>query len=114
MNVRRIRANDSTLRLVFHARSIHEGKGAEEESIRALAWVWTHHPRTFLANLHILVDPTCKRDRSKARDEAKGKRLAEKALKDGKVVALNEDGSMEVDEEEPMEYPARPHGTYKE
>lgn len=99
----------STVKLIFHARSIHEGKGAEEESFQALAWLWQHHPRTFLANLHMLVDPTCKRDRSKVRDEAKAKRLAEQALKRGKVP---EDEVMA--EEDPIEYPSRPHGTYKE
>jgi hypothetical protein len=36
------------MKIVFHARSIHEGKGFEEGFFRAMAWVFEHHPKTLL------------------------------------------------------------------
>lgn len=42
-------ANRSTLRIIFHARSIHEGKGSKTAFFRCVAWLWNNHPRTLLA-----------------------------------------------------------------
>jgi len=92
----------------------------EEETFKALAWVWDNHPRTLLANLHLLVDPTCKRHKSKAREEAKEKQKVEKALRTGiNPISIGDDDKMEVEVpgeevEVEQEYPPRPHGAYKE
>ncbi|KAK4687558.1 hypothetical protein P7C73_g2568, partial [Tremellales sp. Uapishka_1] len=112
----------STLKVIFHARSIHEGKGYKDGAFRALAWVWEKHPRTLLANLHLLVDETCARPRSKKRDAEKAMN-AEQAIKKVKtgdngdrtmeVLMLDEDGEV-VDEEVKPEYPPRPHGSFND
>lgn len=39
----------STLKIIFQARSIHEGKGYKKGFFRCAAWLWENHPRTFLA-----------------------------------------------------------------
>lgn len=109
----------STFQIILQGRSIHEGKSMEEETLKALAWVWDNHPRTLIANLHLLVEPTCKRHKSKAREEAKAKHKVEKALKTGvDAISIGDDGKMEVetseDDEAEKVYPPRPHGAYKE
>ncbi|KAL1407488.1 hypothetical protein Q8F55_006921 [Vanrija albida] len=97
----------ATLKIVFQARSIHEGKGSKVLFFRCLTWLWEHHPRTMIANLRLIVEPTCDRPRSKKRDEAKAKRELEK--NDG-VEVLGDDGDVEKEKE--PEYPPRPHGSY--
>ena len=97
----------ATLKIVFQARSIHEGKGFKAGFFRCAAWLWENHPRTLLANLHMLVDPTCERKRSKKRDAAKAER--ERAANNG-IETLGDDG--EVEENEEPEYPPRPHGSF--
>ena len=121
----------STMQIIIHARSIHEGKGMEDMFYRCMAWVWAHHPRTMLAkcaiphnnlsstdahySLHLITDPTCVRDRSKARDEAKAERDLERRVRyDLGVLALDADGNVEVPHEEKEKYPPRPHGCFKE
>lgn len=110
----------STVQIILQGRSIHEGKSMEEETYTAFAWMWDNHPRTLLANLHLLVEPTCKRLKSKAREEAKEKRALEKALSTGvDIISIDDDDKMEVEaadeqDEQEQEYPARPHGAYKE
>ncbi|KAI0260691.1 hypothetical protein BC834DRAFT_973285 [Gloeopeniophorella convolvens] len=49
-----------TLRLIWNARSIHDGKGDKELFYRAFGWLYEHHPRTAIANLSQLVAPVCK------------------------------------------------------
>lgn len=39
----------ATLKIVFQARSIHEGKGSKTLFFRCLTWLWEHHPRTMIA-----------------------------------------------------------------
>ena len=61
-------------------------------------------------SLHIIVDPTCDRQRDKERDAELAKKKLEKKGKDDM-------GVMELDEEdteEPKVYPPRPHGCYDE
>ncbi|THU86326.1 hypothetical protein K435DRAFT_731562 [Dendrothele bispora CBS 962.96] len=48
-----------TLRLIWQLRSIHDGKGEKEAFYRAFGWLYEHHPRTAVANLHMLVSPVC-------------------------------------------------------
>ncbi|KIJ13342.1 hypothetical protein PAXINDRAFT_81425 [Paxillus involutus ATCC 200175] len=50
-----------TLRIIWNARSIHDGKGDKEVFYRAFGWLFENHPRTALVNLHCLVDPMCPR-----------------------------------------------------
>jgi hypothetical protein len=61
-------------------------------------------------SLHLIVDPTCDRQRNKERDAEIAKRKLENKGKDDM-------GVMELDDEdgeEPKVYPARPHGCYDE
>ncbi|KAK7471935.1 hypothetical protein VKT23_000041 [Stygiomarasmius scandens] len=48
-----------TLRLIWQLRSIHDGKGETEAFYRAFGWLYDHHPRTAISNLHMLVSPVC-------------------------------------------------------
>ncbi|BEJ15868.1 hypothetical protein CspHIS471_0504730 [Cutaneotrichosporon sp. HIS471] len=92
---------DKTLRIIFHTRSIHEGKGLRVPFFNCVAWLWDNHPRTLLANLRLIVEPTCERARPKKTDAAK-------AEANNNVMVLDEDGEPE---KEP-EYPPRPHGSF--
>ncbi|BEJ00751.1 hypothetical protein CcaverHIS631_0506080 [Cutaneotrichosporon cavernicola] len=92
---------DKTLRIIFHTRSIHEGKGLRVPFFNCVAWLWDNHPRTLLANLRLIVEPTCERARPKKKDAAK-------AEANNNVMTLDEDGEPE---KEPG-YPPRPHGSF--
>ncbi|KAJ3872739.1 hypothetical protein F5051DRAFT_444905 [Lentinula edodes] len=48
-----------TLRLIWQLRSIHDGKSQKEGFYRAFGWLYKKHPRTAIANLHMLVRPVC-------------------------------------------------------
>ncbi|KAL1413000.1 hypothetical protein Q8F55_000749 [Vanrija albida] len=98
---------ETTLRIILHTRSIHEGKGFKNGLFRAVAWLYEKHPRTLFANLHLVIDPTCERERSVKRDAAKAER--KRAANKG-VETLDDDGDVEKDEE--PEYPPRPHGSF--
>ncbi|EPS98355.1 hypothetical protein FOMPIDRAFT_42401 [Fomitopsis schrenkii] len=52
-----------TLRIIWNARSIHDGKGEREVFYQAFGWLYEHHPRTAIANLPRLVEPLCTRPR---------------------------------------------------
>ncbi|TXT15922.1 hypothetical protein VHUM_00425 [Vanrija humicola] len=98
---------ETTLRIILHARSIHEGKGFKTGFFRSVAWLYENHPRTLFANLHLIVDPTCERERSVKRDAAKAER--KRAANNG-VEVLGDDGDVEKAAE--PEYPPRPHGSF--
>jgi hypothetical protein len=51
-----------TLHIIFYARSIHRGKSAKASFFNAFCWLLQHHPRTALANLHVLIDGTVRTD----------------------------------------------------
>ncbi|WWC63850.1 uncharacterized protein I303_106455 [Kwoniella dejecticola CBS 10117] len=105
----------ATIKLIFQCRSIHEGKGWREGFYRALAWVWDNHPRTLLENLHVIVDPTCERPRDLKRDADKKKRReAAAGASDDGILELDDEGSIDIPTEEEEQYPARPHGTFKD
>ncbi|KIJ13353.1 hypothetical protein PAXINDRAFT_13917 [Paxillus involutus ATCC 200175] len=59
-----------TLRIIWNARSIHDGKGDKELFDRAFGWLYENHPRTAVVNLHCLVDPMW--PRSSPKGGAKG------------------------------------------
>ncbi|KAH9969826.1 hypothetical protein BC827DRAFT_36870 [Russula dissimulans] len=48
-----------TLRIIWNARSIHDGKGDKELFYMCFGWLYEHHPRTAIANLSQLVAPVC-------------------------------------------------------
>lgn len=52
-----------TLRIIWSLRSIHDGKADKELFYMAFGWLFEHHPRTALSNLHLLVEPVCTRTR---------------------------------------------------
>ncbi|KIK96089.1 hypothetical protein PAXRUDRAFT_32596 [Paxillus rubicundulus Ve08.2h10] len=62
-----------TLRIIWNARSILDGKGDKELFYRAFGWLFENHPRTAIVNLHCLVDPMCPRPSPKggSKDGAK-------------------------------------------
>jgi hypothetical protein len=67
----------------------------------------------------MIVRPTCIRHRSKKRDEAKAEQDAGRAETKADQEyrgprVLGEDGDVEVIEEEKLEYPSRPHGSFDE
>ncbi|KAJ7614158.1 hypothetical protein FB45DRAFT_262667 [Roridomyces roridus] len=47
------------LKLIWNVRSIHEGKAQKKVFYRAFGWLYDNHPRTAIANLHLLVTPVC-------------------------------------------------------
>ncbi|KAI8091202.1 uncharacterized protein B0P05DRAFT_583727 [Gilbertella persicaria] len=51
-----------TLHIIFYARSIHRGKSLGSAFFFAYCWLLLNHPRTALANLHVLVDGTVRTD----------------------------------------------------
>jgi hypothetical protein len=59
----------------------------------------------------MLVDPTCKRDRSKARDVKRAEAVSR--ANEG-IETLDEKGDIEDNLEKLPEYPPRPHGTFDE
>ncbi|KAI1845748.1 hypothetical protein JX265_000073 [Neoarthrinium moseri] len=52
---------DSTLRLIWNARSIHLGKSDKITFYRAAGWLAQHHPQTFLSNIEWLVRPVIRK-----------------------------------------------------
>ena len=48
-----------TLRIIWNLRSIHAGKSDKEGFYAVFGWLYDHHPRTAIQNLHMLVDPVC-------------------------------------------------------
>ncbi|WVQ93053.1 hypothetical protein IAU59_000117 [Kwoniella sp. CBS 9459] len=109
-------AKDSltTLKLIFQTRSIHEGKGWREGFYQCLAWVWEYHPHTLLSNLHLIVEPTCERQRDQARDAANRQRKEEAAINGEDVLDLDDEGNVDLGDSAAPEYPPRPHGSFKD
>ena len=62
----------STIRLIFHLRSIHQGRALRAEFYRAFAWLYRNHPRSAIGNLEVLVAPLiARRGRPRKSDEEK-------------------------------------------
>ncbi|KAJ2932539.1 hypothetical protein H1R20_g4568, partial [Candolleomyces eurysporus] len=51
-------AEDSnlTLRIIWASRSIPDGKGSRDAFYKAFGWLYENHPRTAIANIHLLAD----------------------------------------------------------
>ncbi|KAI8146622.1 hypothetical protein BJV82DRAFT_576163 [Fennellomyces sp. T-0311] len=45
-----------TLHIIWHSRSIHRGKSANDRFYTAFGWLLTNHPQTAIRNLHLLTD----------------------------------------------------------
>ncbi|KAI7905201.1 uncharacterized protein BX663DRAFT_502100 [Cokeromyces recurvatus] len=66
----------TTMHIIFYTRSIHRGKSLTSPFFYAYCWLLIHHPRTALANLHILIDGTIRTDaklQAKKNEERKQK-----------------------------------------
>ncbi|KAH8103615.1 hypothetical protein BXZ70DRAFT_742949 [Cristinia sonorae] len=50
----------NTLKVIWNARSIHDGKGEKEVFYGAWGWLYKNHPRTAIQNMHLLVEPSSK------------------------------------------------------
>ncbi|KAI0782955.1 hypothetical protein C8Q75DRAFT_801065 [Abortiporus biennis] len=48
-----------TLKIIWNARSIHDGKNDREVFYQAFGWLFKNHPRTAIINLPLLVKPVC-------------------------------------------------------
>ncbi|WRT69243.1 uncharacterized protein IL334_006227 [Kwoniella shivajii] len=105
----------ATLKIVYQARSIHQGKGWKDGFYRAASWIWEKHPRTLLENLHLIVDPTCERPRDAVRDakQQKQRESASAAANNG-VLDLDDEGNIDVGQGPEDQYPPRPHGSFKD
>lgn len=99
---------DLTLHILFYTRSIHRGKSAISPFCDGFCWLLQYHPRTALANLHVLVDGTI---RTNAALKAKLKEVKKK-------VEAENDGWEVMDKEEEMELLERrdfkTHGYWKD
>ncbi|KJE03332.1 hypothetical protein I311_02894 [Cryptococcus gattii NT-10] len=102
----------ATLKIIFHSRSIHEGKGFKDGFYRAMAWLWDEHPRTFIENLHLIVDHTCPPPINEKKESTKRQKREKQQLKKGDVLELNGEGDIDLGEEIPSQYSSRPHGTF--
>ncbi|TFK45139.1 hypothetical protein BDQ12DRAFT_718239 [Crucibulum laeve] len=54
-----------TMRIIWNLRSIHDGKGDKVLFYRVFGWLYRHHPRTAISNLHMLVELVCTRPKKK-------------------------------------------------
>ncbi|OAC99797.1 hypothetical protein MUCCIDRAFT_146920 [Mucor lusitanicus CBS 277.49] len=70
---------EMTLHIIFYTRSIHRGKSLGKAFFNAYSWLLLHHPRSALANIHVLIDGTVRTDAEleHARRQAKQKAQAE-------------------------------------
>ncbi|KIR68557.1 hypothetical protein I314_00978 [Cryptococcus bacillisporus CA1873] len=102
----------ATFKIIFHSRSIHEGKGFKDGFYRAMAWLWDEHPRTFIENLHLIVDHTCPPPINEKKESKKRQKREKQQLKKGDVLELNDMGDIDLGEEIPSQYSSRPHGTF--
>ncbi|KAF7334661.1 hypothetical protein MVEN_02296600 [Mycena venus] len=59
-----------TLKIVWNLRSIHEGKSERDAFYRAFGWLYDNHPRTAIMNLHLLVEPICRKSNEKSTSES--------------------------------------------
>ncbi|OXM79428.1 hypothetical protein C364_02925 [Cryptococcus neoformans Bt63] len=102
----------ATLKIIFHSRSIHEGKGFKDGFYRAMAWLWDEHPRTFIENLHLIVDHTCPPSISEKKESKKRQKREKQQLEKGHVLELDDEGGIDLGGEIPSQYSSRPHGTF--
>ncbi|KAF8341290.1 uncharacterized protein EI90DRAFT_3011918 [Cantharellus anzutake] len=58
-----------TLRIIYHLRSIHDGKSEKKGFYMAFGWLFQNHPRTAIANLSQLVEPIIDRPPKKKKKE---------------------------------------------
>ncbi|OXG82379.1 hypothetical protein C349_02975 [Cryptococcus neoformans var. grubii Br795] len=104
----------ATLKIIFHSRSIHEGKGFKDGFYRATAWLWDEHPRTFIENLHLIVDHTCPPSISEKKESKKRQKREKQQLEKGHVLELDDEGGIDLGGEIPSQYSSRPHGTFND
>jgi hypothetical protein len=101
----------TTLHIMFYARSIHRGKSAKESFLDAFCWLLQHHPRTALANLHVLIDGTVRTDA-----QLEGNRRKEKKKKqaEGEGWDVVDDDAAEVEEPLLERRDFKTHGYWKD
>ncbi|KAG8906412.1 hypothetical protein FRB99_006914 [Tulasnella sp. 403] len=96
---------ESTLRIIWNLRSIHEGKGAKYGFYRAFGWLYANHPKTAIGNLEVLVNQVIERKKKLKTDKPKDDKPA------------TDDISSEwtkVEESEDVERAGLAHGYYKD
>lgn len=85
-----------TLHIIFYMRSIHRGQRLIDGFMDAFCWLIQYHPRTALANLHVLIDGTIRTDaalmalRRRERKKAKAEREGWELMDDDKEEDLLE------------------------
>ncbi|CAO3663541.1 hypothetical protein CU097_010674 [Rhizopus azygosporus] len=84
---------DLTLHIIFYIRSIHRGQSLTAPFMSAFSWLLQYHPRTALANLHVLVDGTVRTDAAlKAQEREEYFRI--KAEKEGREYKRRDYGQL--------------------
>ncbi|CEG78905.1 hypothetical protein RMATCC62417_13441 [Rhizopus microsporus] len=87
---------EMTLHIIFYMRSIHRGQSLIDGFMDAFFWLVRYHPRTALANLHVLIDGTVRTDaalmalRRRERMKAKAEREGWELMDDDKEEELLE------------------------
>ncbi|KAG8878633.1 hypothetical protein FRB98_006022 [Tulasnella sp. 332] len=87
---------ETTLRIIWNLRSIHDGKAAKTAFYSAFGWLYAKHPKTAIANLYHLVDQVVEK---KFKPKKEGKSKEEKDGKgDTKMESADDDEWTEVKE----------------
>lgn len=92
---------ESTLKIIWNARSIHLGKSSRHAFYRAVGWLYTNHPATLIVNLPWLVRPLIPKKAPKKDEKEDGK-------KDTKEEAMHVDSDFEVIDVDEKELPGQP------
>lgn len=85
--------HQSTLKLIWNARSIHLGKSSRTTFYRAVGWLLENHPKTLLTNLPWLVRPLISKKAASAKETDVKRDTAEGA---DPVKAEDEDSDFEL------------------
>ncbi|KAG9023807.1 hypothetical protein FRB95_012468 [Tulasnella sp. JGI-2019a] len=109
---------DTTLRIIWNLRSIHDGKASKIAFYRAFGWLYANHPKTAIANLPQLVDQVVERapkrkkePKSKDEKDSKGNTTTEE---DEWTEVKKGDLAEPKKEEEPIVPIGMSHGYYKD
>ncbi|KAG9002857.1 hypothetical protein FRB94_003540 [Tulasnella sp. JGI-2019a] len=108
---------DTTLKIIWNLRSIHDGKASKTAFYRAFGWLYANHPKTAIANLPQLVDQVVERAPKKKKEpKAKDEKDSKGDTKAGEDewTEVKEGDSTEPKKEEPIVPIGMSHGYYKD